>query len=171
MPPPSVAADSDVRRALVEALQTETEEDSEVLFNLRAVSDKKAETHLGTASIQLERLLATSADYKSKVLKVLDDNETLVAEVKVSTACLVALQGLQKEVQHNLAATALEAARSAKQAIVLEVLELNLQALGVKERPSHAQIRVELLGVKDAPVSTSMALDLKLGLEIGRAHV
>ena len=159
----TVSPGSDVRKALVEALQTEAEEDCEVLFNLRAVSDKKVETHLGTASIQLERLLATNTDYKSKILKVEDDKETLVAELKLSTTCLVALQGLQKEVQQNLANIALEKAKSDKQAIVFEATDFNVSSLSAKERPTHAQLKVELMGVKDAVPSTSMAVSLSDG--------
>ena len=66
----TIAGDSSVRKAIVDALQTETEDDSEVLLNLNAVSDSKVETPLGEGSIKLEELLKSGKDYKGKIVPV-----------------------------------------------------------------------------------------------------
>ena len=66
----TIAGDSSVRKAIVDALQTGTEGDSEVLLNLNAVSDSKVETPLGEGSIKLEELLKSGKDYKGKIVPV-----------------------------------------------------------------------------------------------------
>ena len=144
----NVSQESVIRSSLVEALQSENEEDSEVLFNLIAVNDKKGGTTLGYGSVKLERLLATGADYKSKAIPVKDRDEVLIAELKLSTTCLAAMQGVEKEVQSKLAESALAKAKKDKQCILLDVASVSLKDLPAKSRPTAAVLKAELIGVK-----------------------
>ena len=110
---------SSVRKALVDALQTETEEDSEVILTLLGLADGKTKDDdakvLGEAKIKLERLLVTKSDLKSAPVTFFDDSKTPVAELKVSTTCLAAMQTIDREVKENLAGAAHEAAKKKKE--------------------------------------------------------
>ena len=161
----TIAGDSSVRKAIVDALQTESEEDSEVLLNLNAVSDKKVESPIGEGSIKLEQLLAGGKDYKSKIVPIYDlkDSKLLVAELKISTTCLASMVEMQKEVDGNLEEKSRATAKSDGQSITLEATKISLDLSALKDKkmalPTHAQLRAELIGLKGASLAPPIAGD------------
>lgn len=126
-----------VAAALIDALETQEEEDSELLLNVIAVSPLGAlkstrakekgaaakekagttpeEALLGTASVRLERILATSRDLKSQALTVSDDSGAVVAEVRVSITALAALTSLERLAKEKAADASREKALSDNQ--------------------------------------------------------
>lgn len=154
---------SSIRTALVAGLQTEEEDDTEVIVDLKAVGAKGEESELGSCSIRLERILATGSDVKSATIAVNDAKGVQVAELKYSTTVLAALQALERQVNKDLAESALKKATNDGQLLALDVSHISLADLPPKSRPAHAQLKVELVGVAGAAPVACPAVPLTDG--------
>ena len=135
-----------VREALIAALQTEEEEDSEVLIYLHGVSGTGAQNTLGVASFRLERILATKKDVKAQLVPFLDNAGSTVAEAKMTVTALAALSALQAEARQQQSYKLEAAATTSGDVIGASITQLSLRQLRADKIPPFAVVRCELLG-------------------------
>lgn len=150
-----------VRDALVAALQTEEEEDSEVLFIVNAVGSK--ETELGTATFRLERILATRNDVKAHPLPLHGAGNAVIGSVNVSITALAALRAFEAEANEAMAKAEKSQARRGGAVIHLSVSKLSLRQLPTSKTPPSGALRAELVGVASAAPISCPAIKLQGG--------
>ena len=149
-----------VRKALVAAMQSEEEEDSEVLLSLIGINGKGKEVILGAATYRLEKILATKKDIVKEALPILGDGDKKMGDMTVSIKALAALTALQAEADAEMAESQVKAAEKTNQVLALNVIELDL---GQKKTPmDSASLRFEVVGAPPSlkPISSPA---LKLG--------
>ena len=88
----AAGAGSSLHAALAAALQSESEEDSEIQLYVYAVDAKGGEKELGVAAVSLEALLAKGADHALGAVAVKDAKGVEVAQLTVAVTALAALR-------------------------------------------------------------------------------
>ena len=154
---------SPMRTTLIRALQTEEEEDSEMLLVLSSVNAKGKTTELGTATFRLEKILATKQDVKAQQLPFYGKDKGVAATAKVSVTALAALQSLEGDARKAMAHGANAAAAEKGSALAVHVLALSFGSLDAKKQPPHAALRAELVGAPSASVAPHAAVALEKG--------
>ena len=91
----AAGAGSSLHAALAAALQSESEEDSEIQLYVYAVDAKGGEKELGVAAVSLEALLEKGADHAEAAVPV-KDNDGKGAEVGQLTVAVTALAAMRE---------------------------------------------------------------------------
>lgn len=156
----SSGSDNPVREALIAALLTDEDEDSEVLINVYGVNEdapttsaKKdsaaaKETLLGTAVFRLETILHNKQEVHGESLPVRDAASSQVGELTLTTHSLAAMTALKADAMEAAAADVAAKATKSRQVLVLKATELALDAKSPKALAvEYAALRCEVVGV------------------------
>lgn len=141
----SLDSEQKLREAIMEALRTASEDDSEVLLHVVDPSSRKGRT-LGTASFRLEQALATGHDH-SGPLPIKDSRGEEVGTLTCAITCISALHQLQEDIKTGAAKAWAEGSPETGQ---LKVSVSNIRLGGSKNsRPSTIQLRTTLLSIAE----------------------
>ncbi|KAL1524539.1 hypothetical protein AB1Y20_019431 [Prymnesium parvum] len=141
----SLDTKKELREALIQALRTATEDDSEVILRVNDVSHKQIRP-IGIATFRLEQALAIGADHNGQ-LPVLNTEGAEVGSVTCSINCIAALRELQDDIKADAARLWAEGSSEDGQLIV-SVSSLRLAS--AKGRLSAVQLRILVPGVASA---------------------
>ena len=136
-------AEKQLRKDLIEALRTATEDDSEMLVHVVDLSGKKEKT-IGSASFRLEQALAMKQDHNGP-LQIKDSKGNIIGKIVCTISCLAALQELQEDIKAEAAKVWAEGTKEEGQLIV-SVKSFRL-AGSSKSRPAAAQLKINALGL------------------------
>jgi hypothetical protein len=127
----SSGSDNPVREALIAALLTDEDEDSEVLINVYGVNEDSPttsakkdsaaakETLLGTAVFRLETILHNKQEVHGESLPVRDAASSQVGELTLTTHSLAAMTALKADAMEAAAADVAAKATKSRQVLVL----------------------------------------------------